>query len=113
MVGLMTVQILIGVWHHSNFKRTKTRTWRHTLHVWYGRILIIMGVIDGGLGYKLAANASRAELDSYIVIVVLSFVTYVGVIVADLLRKKPEEKMETDSPVPEQTVQYQRKGGEA
>jgi hypothetical protein len=86
MIVLVTLQPLMGVWHHNNFRLTGVRTWRSHLHIWFGRILILMGVINGGLGLRLAANAKRAELVSYIVLVVVSVVVYGTLVVVSLLR---------------------------
>ena len=54
--GLFLIQPVIGHLHHQSFKKTQMRGWVGTAHVWYGRILILMGIIDGGMGLTLADN---------------------------------------------------------
>lgn len=46
-------------------------------HIWYGRALIIAGIVNGGLGLELA-GASRAFLVVYTVFAVLIFIIYIG-----------------------------------
>ena len=32
------------------------------MHIWYGRLLILLGIINGGLGLQLAANTTAGEI---------------------------------------------------
>jgi len=65
-------------------------------HIWYGRVLIICGVINGGLGLQLAANSSNGNI-AYGVVAGAMFVLYVVVILIAGLRKR-KEKSEASSP---------------
>ncbi|KAB5578803.1 hypothetical protein GE09DRAFT_1262026 [Coniochaeta sp. 2T2.1] len=88
LVGLVSLQPLVGVWHHLNFRRIRVRTWRYYVHIWYGRILIVMGIVDGGLGLRLAANYTRGEMICYVVISVAAFVLYGSAVVVSLLGRR-------------------------
>lgn len=58
---LLLLQPVIGLVHHYRFRKTQERgVWTH-FHVWYGRGLILLGIINGGLGLRLAANTTRGE----------------------------------------------------
>lgn len=48
--------------HHRKYLATQQRTAWAVLHVWYGRILIFLGIINGGLGLKLAANSTSGNI---------------------------------------------------
>lgn len=57
------------------------------IHLWYGRILIVLAVINGGLGLQLAANTRNGEA-AYAVIAAFMGVFYVGVVILTSIRKK-------------------------
>jgi hypothetical protein len=60
--------------------------------MWYGRILIILGVVNGGLGLKLAANSHGGEI-AYGVVAGVMAIAYAGIVA--LKRKGPgKEKVE-------------------
>jgi hypothetical protein len=60
-VVLLFLQPFVGLIHHYQFRKKQERgVWTH-IHVWYGRGLILLGIINGGLGLKLAANTTRGE----------------------------------------------------
>ncbi|KAH8905755.1 hypothetical protein BR93DRAFT_968989 [Coniochaeta sp. PMI_546] len=98
IVGLISLQPLIGMWHHLNFRRSGVRSWRYRVHTWFGRALILMGIIDGGLGLRLAGNYNRGELITYIVLSVAFFLLYVGAAVLGLLEKGRSVKVESSLP---------------
>jgi hypothetical protein len=51
---LIFFQPILGYMHHRLFKKYKRRTfWSHA-HIWLGRIIITLGIINGGLGLDLA-----------------------------------------------------------
>lgn len=49
-------------------------------HVWFGRSLIVLGIINGGLGLVLAANTTAGEI-LYGVIAGLMGIIYIAVVV--------------------------------
>jgi hypothetical protein len=38
------------------------RNFRVLIHIWYGRILIVLGIINAGLGIQLAANWTNRQM---------------------------------------------------
>jgi hypothetical protein len=56
---LLFLQPLGGILHHLNFRRHGRRTFISHLHVWFGRALITLGMINGGLGLLLTSHAKR------------------------------------------------------
>ena len=62
VVVLLLLQPFLGLVHHRRFLATRRQgTWT-LIHRWYGRILIIMGIINGGLGLQLAANTPAGRI---------------------------------------------------
>ncbi|KAI1499872.1 hypothetical protein F5X99DRAFT_388496 [Biscogniauxia marginata] len=50
------VQFALGFMHHRNFKKTQQPTKLAPIHIWLGRLIILMGVINGFLGFPLALS---------------------------------------------------------
>lgn len=61
IVGLFLLQPLIGLWHHRLQKAGKGNRFLHQGHIWFGRVLIILGLVNGGTGLDLAANSPGGE----------------------------------------------------
>lgn len=117
-------QPILGVLHHSNYKKFQTRTAASHGHIWLGRILITLGIINGGLGLKLADNSTYGPI-VYAVFAAVAWVSYVVAIVIGERRKKNsnlggppkyDEAMalhsrneSTDGPVPPQEYYGRRK----
>lgn len=71
----MFVQPFLGWVHHILFRRTGKPTWIGTVHVWLGRLIIILGIINGGIGLGDADNSTGGEV-AYIVLAGVSFAAY-------------------------------------
>lgn len=54
LFALLAFQPLLGFIHHVFFKRYNKRTIWSYGHIWFGRIAIILGIVNGGLGLGLA-----------------------------------------------------------
>ncbi|KFY07249.1 hypothetical protein V492_07320 [Pseudogymnoascus sp. VKM F-4246] len=80
VVALLLFQPLFGFFHHRRFMAIHKRGKLTLFHVWYGRILIILGMLNGGFGLKLAANSTGGNI-AYGVVVGVVGATYVAVLV--------------------------------
>ncbi|OBT39967.1 hypothetical protein VE00_09992 [Pseudogymnoascus sp. WSF 3629] len=80
VVALLLFQPLFGFLHHRRFMATQKRGKMTLFHVWYGRILILLGMLNGGFGLKLAANSPGGNI-AYGVVAGVIGATYVAVIV--------------------------------
>lgn len=56
MVVFFLVQPIIGFYHHRRFCATQQSSPWAFVYVWLGRIGVLLGIINGDLGLKLAAN---------------------------------------------------------
>lgn len=75
---LFLIMPLVGSLHHRSFVSKGTRDYKRHIHVWGGRIILILGFINGGTGL----NLSQAGNPGYIAYGVLSGiigVLYIGV----------------------------------
>lgn len=80
VVALLLFQPLFGYLHHRRFKTTQKRGKWTLFHAWYGRILILLGMLNGGFGLKLAANSTGGNI-AYGVVAGVIGATYVAVLV--------------------------------
>jgi len=96
IIILFLFQPLGGLLHHRQYVKTQSRTVYGRAHVWFGRFLLALAIINGGLGLSLAANSNAG----YIVYGVLAGVVglgYIGVVVITEGRKRKREKVEVSS----------------
>ncbi|ORY13387.1 hypothetical protein BCR34DRAFT_599924 [Clohesyomyces aquaticus] len=79
---LLFFQPVLGMIHHFQFKKYNRRTiWSHG-HLWLGRILITLGMINGGLGMLLATETgffvpSKGQMIAYGVIAGIMWLLWV------------------------------------
>ena len=89
VVSLLLIQPPLALIHHSIFKRTHRRTIWATAHVWWGRILITLAIINGGLGLELSGNTTKGEI-AYGVVAGVMWVAWVVVSVVSGVRTRGE-----------------------
>ncbi|KAL4871297.1 hypothetical protein BDV12DRAFT_194653 [Aspergillus spectabilis] len=78
IVVFLLIQPLIGFWQHYKFKKTETKgVWSH-VHVWVGRIFLLLGIINGGTGLKLADNTTGGII-AYAVVAGVFGVAYIAI----------------------------------
>ncbi|KAI9820257.1 MAG: hypothetical protein M1827_005879 [Pycnora praestabilis] len=92
--SLLFFQPFLALVHHQIYKKEHRRTVWAWAHIWWGRALIILGVINGGLGLQLSGNTVKGEI-AYGVLAGIMFVVYVGVILMAYLRPKNDQEGET------------------
>jgi hypothetical protein len=74
-------QPILGYLHHALFKKHNHRTLWSYGHIWLGRIAITLGIINGGLGLKLADSmhmSSRGGMIAYGVIAGFMWLAWVA-----------------------------------
>ncbi|ROW01315.1 hypothetical protein VMCG_05905 [Cytospora schulzeri] len=81
---LLLVQPLLGIIHHRNFKVLQRRTLSSYLHVWDGRVAIILGIINGGLGLQLARAGDTLKLAYTIIAAIFGGTWIVLAVLKDL-----------------------------
>ena len=79
---LLFFQPLLGFLHHFMFKKHGRRmVWSYG-HIWLGRIIITLGIINGGLGLQLAKRTrigaqSNGQVVAFSVVAAIMWVAYV------------------------------------
>lgn len=87
VVSLLAFQPVIGLLHHRLYKTSSNPTGWSTLHVWLGRLVITLGIINGGLGLRFAADTTKGEI-VYGVFAGLVWLVWVGVSLWKTVGKK-------------------------
>ncbi|EEU36100.1 uncharacterized protein NECHADRAFT_64607 [Fusarium vanettenii 77-13-4] len=91
---LMILQPVLGWLHHRNYVKFQKRTPVSHGHLWYGRVLMIIGIINGGIGLQLA-SASAGLIAAYSVVGIIVFSLYVaGAVRKEMARRKKSKGME-------------------
>lgn len=75
------LQPILGFLHHMLFKKYSHRTLWSYAHIWLGRVAITLGIINGGLGLKLADGmhmSSKGGIIAYGVIAAFMWLAWVA-----------------------------------
>ncbi|KAL0256926.1 hypothetical protein SLS55_007735 [Diplodia seriata] len=92
VIGLLVFALaffmpVMGWLHHKLFKKYGHRTFWSYIHIWLGRILITLGIINGGLGLLLAGSPRDWQI-AYGVVAGLIWVTYMACAILGENRRK-------------------------
>ncbi|KAJ5746827.1 hypothetical protein N7520_012009 [Penicillium odoratum] len=100
IIGLVVVGLLIlfqpalGLLQHLHFKRTGGKGIFAHIHRWLGRFFIILGIVNGGLGFGLSGvgqpGTPRGAMIAYSVIAGVLGSVYIGVLVLLAIRGKQD-----------------------
>lgn len=85
VIALFALQPVLGFVHHSYYKKHATRGVVSYAHIWYGRILMVLGIVNGGVGLQLA-GAEDSFVIAYSVVAAVIFVAYAVVKLLAMLR---------------------------
>ena len=97
VVVCLIIQPFIGLGHHLRYKKTQQRGIWTLIHRWYGRALILLGMINGGLGLRLANNTTGGKI-AYSVIAGISGCAFLGLIVwSEMQNSASGKSRKTDS----------------
>lgn len=76
--GCMLLQPMLGFIHHVKYKVVQRRQVWSYLHLFNGRVMITLGMINGGLGLYMAGASSRIKT-AYIAAAGSMWVVWMGV----------------------------------
>jgi hypothetical protein len=74
--ALLGIQPFLGYAHHLLYKKYQRRTAVSHIHIWYGRVLLVFGIINGGLGLRLAMDTTGSFVIAYSVVAAITGVAY-------------------------------------
>ncbi|CAG8979045.1 hypothetical protein HYALB_00013209 [Hymenoscyphus albidus] len=73
VVCALILQPFSGLFHHLMYKKTGTSSFATPVHVWWGRIIVSLGIINGGLGLALGGQQSAYKIGYAVVAAVFWF----------------------------------------
>ncbi|KAG9640289.1 hypothetical protein KCU95_g17900, partial [Aureobasidium melanogenum] len=85
---LIFFQPILGFLHHRLFKKYKRRTFWSYAHIWLGRIIITLGIINGGLGLDLAHNSRKGEIAYGVVAGIVYLIYIISIFVGEAKRRR-------------------------
>jgi hypothetical protein len=80
VVVALLAQPITGLTHHILFKRYVRPNAATYPHVWWGRAVITLGIINGGLGLQLANNTTNGKI-AYAIVAAFMWLLWMTVIV--------------------------------
>ncbi|EAS33327.1 cellobiose dehydrogenase [Coccidioides immitis RS] len=98
MIGsLILFQPALGLLQHMHFRKTGERSSFGDLHRWGGRLLIVLGIVNGGLGFKFSGignpTVPRAGVIAYGVIAGVMGLVYVAIVLVKSLKQGGNAQM--------------------
>ena len=102
VVAALILQPFLGFIHHWRFKKTGGRTIWSTIHKWYGRVFMMIGLVAGGSGLALASGSpaySKPGMIVYAVLASIALVALVGLWVWVEVKKRVSRKSDTEGSV--------------
>jgi hypothetical protein len=94
VVGSLLVQPATGLAHHILYKRQGRPNTATYPHIWWGRAVITLGIINGGLGLRLADNTRNGEI-AYGFVAGFMWLMWMVVILATFFKSRNKTKGET------------------
>ncbi|EPS36280.1 hypothetical protein H072_10217 [Dactylellina haptotyla CBS 200.50] len=91
VVGSLVIQPILGVIHHWLYKKHQKPTWWGIMHRWFGRTIIVVGIVNGGLGLLLAENTKGGKI-VYAAIAGVAGLVYLMVVVQWFFRTRAVRK---------------------
>lgn len=96
VVGSLLLQPVTGLIHHRIFKKKHHSSIATFIHVWWGRAVITLGIINGGFGLQLTGNGDSMKGEiAYGVVAGVVWLIWMIVIVVAYLRKPKVEHEES------------------
>jgi hypothetical protein len=107
IIGMIVVaglffQPFLGLGHHYSYKRSLPLPNIFTyLHIWWGRALITLAMVNGGLGLQLAVNASMTQIKAYGAVAGIMWVIWMATVLMASVKRRTtsHEKKETGEKV--------------
>ncbi|KAF4124018.1 integral membrane protein [Geosmithia morbida] len=97
LVALLGLQPAFGWLHHRHFLKNRRRGLVSHVHIWYGRALVLVGMVNGGLGLQMAHEEPGGGLVvAYSVVAGVMAAAYLGAVGIGILKRR-RTKAETDS----------------
>ncbi|KAK5136376.1 hypothetical protein LTR08_003502 [Meristemomyces frigidus] len=92
---VLLFQPILGWMHHRVFKKTGGRSIWTWGHLSIGRVAVLLGMINGGLGLRLAGAGKSAKI-AYAVVTAVVGMVYIAVMLFGEMRRKKAQTQKED-----------------
>lgn len=109
---LLFLQPWLGLLHHFLFKKYSKRVFWSYAHIWIGRFVIALGIINGGLGLQLSQKLgqyapSKGAIIGYSVAAGIIYLLYIlAAIYGESKRKRQQHGSGSRAPPPYKRERY-------
>ena len=94
VVGALLLQPVSGITHHLLYKKTGGTNVATYPHIWWGRAVVTLGIINGGFGLQLSGNTTKGEV-AYAIVASVMWVLWMVVIVFSFARGRRTAEKDT------------------
>lgn len=94
VVALLGIQPILGWIHHAGYKRYQRRTIISHIHIWYGRVLLAVGIVNGGIGMHEKGTDEKYKIAYAVVAGVLGGL-YIGAAIWGAIKRSRAPKIST------------------
>lgn len=101
VVGFVLGQSILGFIHHRAYQHTQRTTKMAPIHVWLGRVIIVIGTVNGFLGFNLALTPWKNYIlagSVTFISVVFAFLIFGKAAVSRILGKRYGRRLNEDMP---------------
>lgn len=109
VAALVLFQPAMGIYQHLCYHKTGGKTVFGILHRWLGRTMIILGIINGGLGWQLTGNTSAYI--PYGIVAALVFLIYISVLAFAWYRSGQQTDLEIEKASSDRSYEMQNPRG--
>lgn len=92
LFGMLVFQPVLGLLHHRSYKKTGRRGVFSFAHLGIGRIAVILGIVNGGLGIMLAGDAPKKYTIAYSVVGGVMGLAYIAAIIFGEAKRSKDMK---------------------
>ncbi|KAN0103291.1 iron reductase domain protein [Hyaloscypha variabilis] len=87
VVGALLLQPVSGITHHLLYKKTGGANVATYPHIWWGRAIVTLGIINGGFGLQLSDNTTQGEV-AYAIVASVMWTLWMVVIVFSFAKSR-------------------------
>jgi hypothetical protein len=91
---LVFIQPILGLYQHLYYHKTHRRSALGVCHQWLGRLVILAGVVNGGLGFKQTSSMGLTSwvplwaVLAYSIAAIIVFIVYVNVVIVSKVQSR-------------------------
>lgn len=94
--ALIFAMPVLGFIHHAKFKKYRRRTAVSHVHIWLGRFLVMLGIVNGGLGLHQSGASHDIKVGYAIVAAVSGSLWVFFAVLGEIKKSRERRRMDQD-----------------